>query len=219
MSNTIDKPETVGRKKRIARRVGIGALLVGISASTGVGTAAAQDWQAPDAQDWQTANDLYEAGSNLVSSGSSAGVLQNIATGDYGNLGEVASPSVVKPAEGTFTSGYGPRWGSFHSGIDIANSLGTPIKAVMSGNVISSGPASGYGNWIRIQHDDGSVSVYGHMQSLYVGVGERVSAGQTIAGMGSEGFSTGSHLHFEIHPDGSTPVDPQPWLAQHGIYL
>nr|WP_245670416.1 M23 family metallopeptidase [Corynebacterium crudilactis] len=127
--------------------------------------------------------------------------------------------TVARPAHGTFTSGFGPRWGSFHNGIDIANAIGTPIYAVMSGTVISSGPASGYGQWIRIQHDDGSISIYGHMEYLYVSVGERVSAGQEIAGMGNQGFSTGSHLHFEIHPDGVTPVDPQVWLANNGIYL
>ncbi len=129
------------------------------------------------------------------------------------------APQVARPAEGTFTSGFGPRWGSFHYGVDIANAPGTPILAVMDGTVIDSGPAQGYGNWIRLKHEDGSVSVYGHMQSLDVAVGERVTAGQKIAGMGSLGFSTGSHLHFEIHPDGDTPVDPAPWLAQRGIQL
>ena len=89
----------------------------------------------------------------------------------------------------------------------------------MDGTVIDSGPAQGYGNWIRLRHDDGSVSVYGHMQTLNVAVGERVHAGQNIAGMGSMGFSTGSHLHFEIHPDGTTPVDPAAWLAERGISL
>lgn len=129
------------------------------------------------------------------------------------------APSVARPAEGAFTSGFSPRWGSFHSGIDIANTPGTPILAVMDGTVIDSGPAQGYGNWIRLRHDDGSVSVYGHMQTLNVAVGERVHAGQNIAGMGSMGFSTGSHLHFEIHPDGTTPVDPAAWLAERGISL
>lgn len=132
---------------------------------------------------------------------------------------QATSGSVVKPAEGTFTSGYGARWGTTHYGVDIANSIGTPILAVMDGTVINSGPASGYGNWIRIQHDDGSMSVYGHMSTLNVSVGERVTAGQQIAGMGSEGFSTGSHLHFEIHPSGNGAVDPVPWFAQHGIFL
>lgn len=127
------------------------------------------------------------------------------------------APSVVKPAEGTFTSGYGMRWGSLHAGLDIAGPIGTPILAAMDGTVIDSGPASGYGNWIRIQHDDGAISVYGHMSTLNVSVGERVTAGQQIAGMGNEGFSTGSHLHFQLHPGGGGAIDPQPWFAENGI--
>lgn len=127
--------------------------------------------------------------------------------------------SVAKPAEGVYTSGFGPRWGTFHAGIDIANAVGTPILAVMDGTVIDSGPASGYGNWIRIQHTDGSMSVYGHMETLNVAVGQMVTAGQVIAGMGNRGFSTGSHLHFEIHPAGQGAVDPAAWLAERGISL
>ncbi|MEJ6019034.1 M23 family metallopeptidase [Corynebacterium sp. H113] len=128
------------------------------------------------------------------------------------------APTTAKPAEGTFTSGFGPRWGSMHNGIDVANAVNTPILAVMSGTVIDSGPASGYGQWIRIKHDDGAISVYGHLETLGVSVGERVMAGQLIGGMGNRGFSTGSHLHFEIWPDGATPVDPMAWLNARGIY-
>lgn len=126
-------------------------------------------------------------------------------------------PSIVKPAEGVFTSGFGPRWGSFHNGIDIANVNGTPILAIMDGIVLDSGPASGYGNWIRIQHEDGTISLYGHMDTLDVTVGQQVHAGQRIAGMGNQGFSTGTHLHFEVHPGGGGPVDPAAWLAERGI--
>ena len=113
--------------------------------------------------------------------------------------------SVSRPTDGILTSGYGMRWGSLHAGVDLANAIGTPILAVMDGTVIDSGPASGYGNWIRIKHDDGSMSVYGHMEK--------------IAGMGNRGFSTGPHLHFEIHPDGNAAVDPVPWFNEHGISL
>ncbi|MCQ9343889.1 M23 family metallopeptidase [Corynebacterium kozikiae] len=127
--------------------------------------------------------------------------------------------SVARPAEGAFTSGYGPRWGAFHSGIDIANAVGTPIYAAMAGEVIDSGPASGYGNWIRIRHDDGTITVYGHMETLAVSVGERVEAGQNIAGMGNRGFSTGSHLHFQVHPGGQGAVDPVSWFAERGIVI
>ena len=129
------------------------------------------------------------------------------------------APLTVLPAEGAHTSGFGMRWGTLHSGFDIANVEGTPILAVEDGTVIDSGPAQGYGQWIRIRHADGAISVYGHMQSLYVAVGEQVHAGQEIAGMGSLGFSTGSHLHFEIWPDGANAIDPAPWLAARGIAL
>ncbi len=125
--------------------------------------------------------------------------------------------AVIRPAEGELTSGFGPRWGSFHYGIDIANAPGTPIYSVMSGTVVDSGPAFGFGNWIRVLHDDGSVSVYGHMSTLLVQVGQYVEAGEEIALMGSEGIGTGCHLHFEIHPDGSTPVDPLQWLMERGV--
>ncbi|HIW95109.1 MAG TPA: M23 family metallopeptidase [Candidatus Corynebacterium gallistercoris] len=129
------------------------------------------------------------------------------------------APISSKPAEGSFTSPFGPRWGTFHKGIDIANAVGTPILAVADGLVIDSGPAAGFGNWIRVQHDDGTITVYGHMVSLDVTVGQRVTAGQKIAGMGNEGFSTGSHLHFEVHPAGGDAIDPVPWLAARGIFV
>lgn len=130
------------------------------------------------------------------------------------------SSGVALPAQGTFTSGFGPRWGSAHNGVDIANEIGTPIYAVMDGTVINAGPASGFGNWVRIQHGDGSISVYGHMQAgmIYVTEGQTVRCGDNIAGIGSEGQSTGPHLHFEIHTSGG-PIDPVPWFAQYGISL
>lgn len=131
----------------------------------------------------------------------------------------ITGAAVVKPAQGVFTSGFGPRWGTMHSGVDIANAVGTPILAAMAGTVIDSGPAQGYGQWIRIQHDDGSMTIYGHMETLNVSVGQRVAAGQQIAGMGNRGFSTGSHLHFEYHPSGNGAVDPVPWFAANGISL
>ncbi|KKO82904.1 M23 family metallopeptidase [Corynebacterium otitidis] len=126
---------------------------------------------------------------------------------------------VAKPAQGTLTSTFGVRWGSMHQGLDIANSEGTPIVAAMSGVVIDAGPASGFGNWVRIQHDDGTITVYGHMSSIDVSVGQQVQAGQKIAGMGSMGFSTGTHLHFEVHPNGGGAIDPLPWLTERGISL
>lgn len=127
--------------------------------------------------------------------------------------------TVVTPATGRLSSGFGQRWGRMHQGIDIANDAGSPIYAVMDGTVINAGPAQGFGNWVVVKHDGGEVSVYGHMRSYKVSVGQRVSAGEEIAEIGSEGRSTGPHLHFEIKPDGTTPVDPQNWLKQQGITI
>lgn len=124
---------------------------------------------------------------------------------------------IAPPTQGTFTSGFGPRWGTNHNGIDIAAPIGTPIYAAKDGVVIDSGPAQGFGNWIRIQHDDGTITTYGHMSTLSAQVGDEVQAGDYIAGMGSEGQSTGSHLHFEVTDPSGNKVDPLPWLHAHGI--
>jgi len=128
-------------------------------------------------------------------------------------------PSVggyVLPALGAFTSGFGSRWGTFHNGIDIAGPIGSPIYAAADGTVIDAGPASGFGLWVRIRHDDGTISVYGHMYDFVVSRGERVRAGMQIARMGNRGDTTGPHLHFEIIMDGNH-IDPQRWLALHGL--
>ncbi|WP_039795007.1 M23 family metallopeptidase [Nocardia araoensis] len=124
----------------------------------------------------------------------------------------------VLPARGVFTSGFGSRWGTFHNGIDIAGPIGTPIYAVADGTVIDAGPAQGFGLWVRIRHDDGSITVYGHMYDFFVSVGERVPAGMQIARMGNRGDSTGPHLHFEVIVGGQH-VDPQQWLAVRGLTL
>ncbi|MBF6522761.1 M23 family metallopeptidase [Nocardia farcinica] len=122
----------------------------------------------------------------------------------------------VLPARGMFTSGFGSRWGTFHNGIDVAGPIGTPIYAVAAGTVIDAGPAQGFGLWVRIRHDDGAITVYGHMYDFFVSVGERVPAGMQIARMGNRGDSTGPHLHFEVIVNGRH-VDPRAWLAARGL--
>nr|WP_232017160.1 M23 family metallopeptidase [Gordonia insulae] len=120
-----------------------------------------------------------------------------------------------------FTSTFAMRWGSFHGGIDFAAPLGTPIHAVTDGVVIEAGPASGYGNWVQVRAADGTVTMYGHMSSsgVLVQKGQHVTAGDVIALVGSEGFSTGPHCHFEVWKGGTTKIDPAPWLATHGVRL
>lgn len=130
----------------------------------------------------------------------------------------VGASGVVLPATGTLTSTYGPRGGTIHYGIDLANSIGTPIYATMAGEVINSGPASGFGLWVRVRHDNGLITVYGHINTSLVSVGQRVDAGQQIATMGNRGQSTGPHLHFEVI-DGGSKIDPLVWLRSHGVSL
>jgi murein DD-endopeptidase MepM/ murein hydrolase activator NlpD len=132
------------------------------------------------------------------------------------SAGSSASGPVVRPAVGRLTSTYGPRGGTIHFGIDIANTIGTPILSAMAGEVIDSGPASGFGLWVRVQHADGLVTVYGHINESLVSVGQQVAAGEQIATLGNRGESTGPHLHFEVHADGKK-IDPLPWLRSNGV--
>ncbi|ANV85714.1 peptidase M23 [Picosynechococcus sp. PCC 7003] len=121
----------------------------------------------------------------------------------------------IWPAKGTFTSGYGPRWGRMHRGIDIAAPTGTPIFAAASGEVITAGwNSGGYGNLVKIRHGDGSVTLYAHNSRIMVRKGQQVKQGQQISAMGSTGFSTGPHLHFEIHPKGQGAVNPMAFLPK-----
>ncbi len=123
----------------------------------------------------------------------------------------------VRPTQGEFTSGFGARWGVVHYGIDLANAIGTPIYAYTDGVVEDAGPASGFGLWVVLRHPDGTHSVYGHVNRMFVTVGEHVQAGQQIAEIGNRGESTGPHLHFEIWAPDGTKINPIPWLAEHGI--
>jgi len=119
----------------------------------------------------------------------------------------------IWPAQGVFTSGYGWRWGRMHRGIDIAGPIGTPIFAAAPGVVDYAGwNSGGYGNLVDIRHPDGSLTRYAHNNRLLVRKGQRVRQGQQIAEMGSTGYSTGPHLHFEIHPAGQGAVNPMAYL-------
>lgn len=124
----------------------------------------------------------------------------------------------------TFTSGFGARWGAQHNGVDLAGPIGTPIYAACDGKVVAAGAASGFGQWVVIDHDidgDGKVdagTVYGHIDTFSVKAGDTVKAGQPIATIGNRGESTGPHLHFEIYEgggrlSGGTAVDPAPRLG------
>jgi murein DD-endopeptidase MepM/ murein hydrolase activator NlpD len=123
----------------------------------------------------------------------------------------------VQMITGRVTSGFGGRWGSVHQGLDIAAPIGTPIRVPLDGTVIDSGPARGFGLWVRVRHDDGTITVYGHINRSLVKVGEKVAAGEEIAEVGNRGQSTGPHLHIEVITPGGKKINPRPWLDEYGI--
>lgn len=165
-----------------------------------------------------------------------SGLICPIAPNAGGELGEAPSvpetTRVVEPVPAgryTLSDGFGWRTDPFtgerrfHYGTDFAAADGTPILAAADGVVTSAGPSGGYGNLIVITHTVGGQAVatgYAHMwdDGVYVRVGQHVTAGQMIGAVGSNGRSTGAHLHFEVHPGGwrSAAVDGLVWLAEHG---
>lgn len=111
-----------------------------------------------------------------------------------------------------FSSGYGYRWGSFHGGIDLAAPRGTEIVASDGGTVISAGwNSGGYGYMVKIQHSNGTQTLYGHMSKVSCTVGQKVAQGEKIGEVGSTGNSTGNHCHFEIYING-VRVNPTKYL-------
>ena len=110
--------------------------------------------------------------------------------------------ALVEPVTGTITSRFGRRSGGTHTGLDIANSTGTPIKAAATGTVIYSGYKGSYGRLIIIAHTDSIQTYYAHCSRLYATAGQTVSQGEVIAAVGSTGNSTGPHLHLEVRVNG-----------------
>ncbi len=98
-----------------------------------------------------------------------------------------------------------------HTGIDIGAPTGTPVVCARAGRVVSAGYESGYGKTVRIDHGGGLATVYSHMSTYSVKVGQVLSPGDLIGSVGSTGFSTGPHLLFEIRVHGR-PLDPLKYL-------
>jgi murein DD-endopeptidase MepM/ murein hydrolase activator NlpD len=139
--------------------------------------------------------------------------------------GAIAVPSEKPVRTAAFTSGYGVRSDPFrgaaamHAGIDLAGPVGTPIYATADGVVSEAGYNNGgYGNLIKLNHGRGIETRYGHLSSLAVAPGQRVTRGQVIGRMGSTGRSTGSHLHYEVRIDGRA-VNPIPFMKSTDYLL
>ena len=123
------------------------------------------------------------------------------------------SQSMIWPmSEGTLSQLYSMNINDKHKGIDIASSVGDPIRAVHDGIVVFSGVKySGYGNMVLIEHNDDLMTVYAHMDKLHVKKGETIEQGQVIGTMGATGIVTGPHLHFEVVEKGYQ-VNPLDYL-------
>ena len=124
------------------------------------------------------------------------------------------------PTRGVITTYFG-EVGPFsprgHSGIDVAGPLGTPVEAMDDGEVLKAcWSTDGYGGLIVVAHPSGYETWYGHLARLEVEPGQTVARGDEIGRMGSTGFSTGSHLHFEVRQDGNL-VDPLEFLSEDAL--
>jgi murein DD-endopeptidase MepM/ murein hydrolase activator NlpD len=125
---------------------------------------------------------------------------------------------LIWPTEGILTQGYGCTQfaktsnaypSCFHNGIDVAAAYGTPVMSARKGIVIAVQNAPyAYGKWIAIEHDNGLVTLYGHLSLQSVSVGQKVDWGEVIGYMGSTGYSTGSHLHFTVYAPGTFTTKP-----------
>jgi murein DD-endopeptidase MepM/ murein hydrolase activator NlpD len=123
------------------------------------------------------------------------------------------SGQLIWPVDGPVVSGFGPRWGSMHQGIDIAVPAGTPIRAADAGSVVlvqSDGESGGYGNFTCLDHGGGLQTCYAHQSSFAVTAGS-VSQGDVIGYVGCTGHCYGDHLHFEVRISGA-PTDPLGYL-------
>ncbi|MFW3172296.1 M23 family metallopeptidase [Geodermatophilus sp. CPCC 206100] len=209
-----------------------GGLLAGVTGLTGAPDAAAEPTSVLAAQHALVTSDddvellpqasitVAEAEARLAEVAASRAARAEAEAAAAEAAREAARPKAVLPVSGArFTSGYGGRWGTFHYGIDLAAPMRTPEYAAMDGVVLRAGSASGFGLAVYLLHENGDVTVYGHMDQILVEPGQYVEAGETIALLGNRGQSTGPHLHFEVHEGGMNGerINPLPWLEERGV--
>lgn len=134
---------------------------------------------------------------------------------------EELPPAWVLPVSGYHLTGtFGASsslWSSTHTGLDFAAPTGTPIRSVADGVVIESGWDGAYGNKTVVELADGTHLWYCHQNTLTVGVGEQLAAGELLGYVGATGNVTGPHLHLEVRPTPDVPVDPYVALTEHGL--
>lgn len=161
--------------------------------------------------------DLRSYFNNTSTSSTTSVVSSGTTTNNTGTVTSSTASGFIKPSAGSVTCYYGPRihpvTGAYstHTGVDFGASYGSPIVAAKSGVVTTATYNTAYGNMVIIDHGDGTSTLYAHASSFATSVGQTVSQGQTIAYVGSTGYSTGPHLHFEIRINGQH-VDPLPYV-------
>ncbi|WP_105970286.1 M23 family metallopeptidase [Streptomyces geranii] len=139
---------------------------------------------------------------------------------DPGTMPEYVTPVETYELSASFGSG-GDRWANGHTGQDFAVPIGTPVRAVGAGKVVSVSCGGAFGIEIVIEHAGGYYSQYAHLATVTVDQGQRVTPGQWIGQTGTTGNSTGPHLHFEVRvtPELGSGVDPAAWLSARGVQL
>ncbi|MFF3546127.1 M23 family metallopeptidase [Streptomyces platensis] len=134
-------------------------------------------------------------------------------------LAELAKSFIAPVSSYTLTASFGQagdRWAADHTGQDFAAPTGTPVKAVHSGTITQAGWAGSYGYRIVLTLDDGTELWFCHLSSM-VKTSGKVNTGDVIGRVGATGNVTGPHLHLEVRPDAGDPIDPMPWLRDHGL--
>lgn len=170
---------------------------------------------------WEDQQAAREAAAAAARAVTTTAVPSGAASRSGGSSALASAGGATVPADGRVTSCYGSRWGTLHAGVDIAAPIGTPVHAPEGGVVLQAGPASGFGLAVSVQHRDGTITLYGHVNQFFVSPGQVVATGERIAEVGNRGQSTGPHLHFEVHTGGLyvNRTNPVPWLSQRGISL
>jgi murein DD-endopeptidase MepM/ murein hydrolase activator NlpD len=169
-----------------------------------------------------------DSGSSTTSSSGDGGSGSGGSNGSSGSGsgGSGGGEAVLPVPGGVIGAHFGEygMWSRYHTGLDFRAAYGTPIRAVKSGVVLYAGNSGNWaGNHVAIKHADGKTTMYSHMSSMSVRVGQTVQAGQVIGRVGETGRAFGAHLHFELYPAGVKygdvykAINPQPWLAANGV--
>jgi len=133
--------------------------------------------------------------------------------------GALSTLPLRKPLNGELrlSSGFGYRVDPFlgkpalHSGVDLLDDYGEPVRATAGGTIVAAGPSGGYGNMVEVEHGSGYSTRYGHLSQISVTPGQKIAPGAVLGRVGSTGRSTGAHLHYEVRSE-SEAIDPARFL-------